>query len=544
MKSLRGKIVVGFVAISILCVVFTSCISYYEIYHISTEYMQKDGIKVAEQIKNDLDLTGIDDLAGVQNYVEGAKEMNNQISFIAFLSNDKVLADSEKNEVNKYYKNQYTEKVFKNKNIIGFIDKNYAGEKVFNVLVPLKEGAKIDNIVSVGMSMSNMNKEINNTIITILLVGLIIIIVSLIISQIIAKNILKPLSKFVKDFDAVSDGDLRVNFTISTNDEISKLGEVMNDTMKNLRNMILELKEDVIGIDKTAEKLSESNNVFSETSKESLDDLNVVSTSVSHQTIDIMEMQEMINEFGINLDVIYEKLDSVGSNSEGIRLSADTGTSKIIELTSSLETVQKSFDNVIIKVEQLSDSVHSIGQITNVINEVANQTNLLALNAAIEAARVGDEGLGFAVVAEEIRKLANQVLQSSKNINKLIHKVKEETKDVSSTSRLVSSDIQKQLKEFEEAISSFKGILSQVSEIVPHIKDVEETLEKSVNEKNDLLIKIKVISEVSKKIALSSEEISSSIDNQAASTNDLKELYEKLNNMSKILKVSIEKFIV
>jgi methyl-accepting chemotaxis protein len=544
MRSLSGKIIGGFVLISIVCVIFTSCLSYYEIYQISTENMSIDGARVANQIKNDLDLTGTDDITGVQNYVEAAKQMNNKINFVAYWSGKIILADSDKKEVGKTYENSYTEKVLKDKKAVGFIDSNSSGEKVYNVLVPYKTNTNTFNIVSVGMMMTDMNKRIYDAIKTILAAAILIIGLSLLLSKIIAKNILKPLNKFMSDFNSVSAGDLRVNFAINTGDEISELGEVMNNTMSNLRHMIKEIKTDVVKIDKTASKLSESSDIFSETSKESLVDLNEVSKGVSDQTIDMIIMEEMIGKFGVNLDTIYKKLDDVASNSEGIKISADSGTSQIINITTSLNVIQQSFTNVINKVEHLEESVNSIGQITRVINDVAGQTNLLALNAAIEAARVGEEGKGFAVVADEIRKLANQVLESSKSIGRLISNVKSETDEVSISSRLVSQDMKEQLVEFENAILTFKGILKQVGEIVPHIKEVEATLEVSVNEKNDLMYKIEAISGVSKKIAIAAEEISGALDNQETSTRDLKDHAENLNEMSKILTNSIEKFIV
>lgn len=544
MKSLRGKIIISFIILSLTCVLFTSAISYYEIYKISTENMRADGGKVADQIKNDLDLTGTGDITSVQSYVEAAKQMNNEISFIAFLDNNKELANSDKMQIGKNYINKYTKKVFKDGKTIGFTERTYKGEKVYNVLVPMKSGSSITNILSVGMSMKNMNSKITEVITTILIASIIILLFSLLISRTLASNILKPLNKFMEDFDILSNGDLRVNFSVNNKDEISKLAEVMNKTMDNLRGMIKVIKGDVIEIDKTAIELIESSENISRTSKESLKDINLVSMEISKQSSDIINIEGMINKFGANLDLIYEKLDSVANNSEGIKLSADTGTTKIVYLTNSLKLIKDSFDKVIGKIEQLSESVNSISQITNVINDVAGQTNLLALNAAIEAARVGEEGKGFAVVADEIRKLANQVLESSKSIDKLIFNVKNETKEVSSTSRLVSEDMQSQLKELEDAIASFRGILSEVSEIVPHIKNVEGTLEKSVNEKNDLLFKIEEISEVAKKVSGSSEEIAASIELQSSSTSNLNNIAENLNDMSKMLTNSVEKFII
>jgi methyl-accepting chemotaxis protein len=545
MKSLRGKIIAGFITISIVSVIIAASLSYYEIYQVSTYYMRNDGIKLADQIKNDIELNGVDDTESVQSYIESAKQMNVQIKFIAFINLDnKVLANTEKNNIGTIFKDNYVKKVSTSGISESHMFKDNIAGSVYNVLIPLTDGKKIINIVSVGMSLDDMNKKIFSALINILLASLLIIILAIIISSIISSNIVKPLNKFINDFQVLSNGDLRVYFTVNTKDEILKLSQVMNKTMENFRNMIIQVKEDVVNIEKTSYMLSEASDSYAITSHESLNTVGKVSDQITAQGIDIINIEEMTNAFGNNLDIIYNKLDSVAKNSESIKVSADTGATNITNLTKSLKTTQESFDNVINKVEHLVKSVDSINQITNVINNVARQTNLLALNASIEAARAGEAGKGFAVVADEIRKLANEVLLSSASIEKLIHNVKLETIDVTDTSKLVSNDMNTQRNIVSETVESFNWIVNQVKEIVPHIKEVEVTLEESVTEKNQLLNKIEIISNATKDVSQSTAEISVTIENQSQSTNELKDLSKNLDKMSDLLIVSIEKFSV
>jgi methyl-accepting chemotaxis protein len=545
MKSLRGKIIAGFITISIVSVIITASLSYYEIYQVSTDYMRSDGIKLADQIKNDIELNGVDDTESVQSYIESAKQMNSQIKFIAFVNTaNKVLANTEKNNIGTTFKDNYIKKVLASGTSENHMFKDNIAGSVYNVLIPLTEGKKIISIVSVGMSLDDMNKKILSALINILLASLLIITLAIIISSIISSNIVRPLNKFINDFQVLSNGDLRVNFTVNTKDEILKLSQVMNKTMENFRNMIIQVKEDVVNIEKTSYMLSEASDSYAITSHESLNIVGKVSDQITEQGIDIINIEEMTNAFGNNLDIIYNKLDSVAKNSESIKVSADTGTMNITNLTQSLRTTQESFDNVIDKVEHLVKSVDSINQITNVINNVARQTNLLALNASIEAARAGEAGKGFAVVADEIRKLANEVLLSSASIEKLIHNVKLETIDVTTTSKLVSRDMNTQRNIVSETVESFNWIVNQVTEIVPHIKEVEVTLEESVLEKNRLLNKIEIISNATKDVSQSAVEISTTIENQSQSMNELKDLSKDLDKMSELLIVGIEKFSV
>lgn len=545
MKSIKTKIMTGFILISLLAVISTSLISFYEIYVLSVDNMQAESIKLSSEIKNDIDLTGMDDIAGLQNYAEGAKDINKNITFIKIYDqNRKTIVSSYKKDIGSIVKNQNLEKCFKENKMIGFIGKGDTKESVYEALIPINTNGRDVSIIAIGMSMKNMYQKIYQAFIKIIIIGLLIILLSIGISAILITNIIKPLFMVITKFESLASGDLRVDFNRKADKEFEKLNLAAQKTVHSISDIIKDINNDIENMDKIGIEILKFSQQQEISSISFCKDIDKVSAEIIGQEREVEHMETMLEKFGNNLDLIFNKMESVARGSEEIEASAKVGTENITAQVEALNEMRKSFDVVIKKISLLSESISGISQITYVINNVAGQTNLLALNAAIEAARVGEQGAGFAVVADEIRKLANEVLLSSKKIEKLVGDVKNETIEVTSTTLKVSSEMEYKMNEFEGAAVSFKGILSKISEIVPGLRTIEATLEQSIEEKNGLKKKIEKLSETADTITESATEITANLEGQSQLTFDLKALSEELDQNSKILSQSIKRFTV
>ena len=179
-------------------------------------------------------------------------------------------------------------------------------------------------------------------------------------------------------------------------------------------------------------------------------------------------------------------------------------------------------------VNQIEEQMMTVNRITDIINGIAEQTDLLALNAAIEAARAGEAGRGFNVVANEIRKLAEQSKDSSHNIYKIINGLMIMTKEIVSDSKEMEKELELQRKIIYDVLSSFSEINILVKEIAPKISNIDTEFANITNSKEDI---VKTVDELSDMV----EDTSKSIDQITISAIDLSKLGDKVSQKADLL---------
>ena len=145
-----------------------------------------------------------------------------------------------------------------------------------------------------------------------------------------------------------------------------------------------------------------------------------------------------------------------------------------------MESINNNVDTLALVVEGLGKRSFEIGAITEVITAIADQTNLLSLNAAIEAARAGEHGRGFAVVSDEVRKLAEQSAQSAQQISQLITLIQEETKKAVKSMEKVSTEVEQGTSAVNEAGKSFNQIQATVNDVTLQVEEVTMTLKQTI----------------------------------------------------------------
>lgn len=543
MNSIRKKISIGIIAVACICNLILSGAFFYESKNALTKQADNDLKSLSAFLKQNIEGKGIENIKDIQNFIDIESSMGTQISYISIIDkNYNCIASNEKSKIGQQMKDKSIENVLTKgttENTIRSIGDN---KQAIDVSIPLSDGADRIGALSVGIPLDLLNSAVNKILMITVIISIATLVLSILVGLMISKNITNPLKSLMKDMDKVSNGDFTVKFAVKSKDETGRLADSMNKAITILCGMVNGIKNTAENLNAVSQNLSASSEEVSASSEDVAKAVNEVASGTQNQTAGLSGASKLLDGLVKNIDEVNEKIKGLGKSGSSIKNSANEGEVKLEELLKSIEDIRNSFEIVINKVNTLDDSVGKINEITDVINSVAEQTNLLALNAAIEAARAGEVGRGFAVVADEIRKLAEQVLESSKGISGLVEQVTTDTKDVHDTTNTVSAKVGVQIETVNNTVLSFKNILNIVSEIGPDIDEVEKKLIDTVKSKDDVVSNIDQVAGASEEVSASAEEISSAAQQQTKATEELASSAIKLSNMANELADNIEKF--
>ncbi|MDK2894917.1 MAG: methyl-accepting chemotaxis protein [Moorella sp. (in: firmicutes)] len=382
---------------------------------------------------------------------------------------------------------------------------------------------------------------------SVLFVSLIIILVALVLTLVMARTITTPLALAVDDLGLIAGGDFTRPVSekfLRMKDEIGRLVRAVHRLQADLKPLLSGLKEDAKTLAGNSETLSAASEEIASSSGEVAKAIQQVASGASEQAGHLQEILGLVENINSNLEKVYTELGYVKANTEETSRLAGVGKKELDILIASIKDVREAFKVVVEKLTDLSSSVNQVGEILEVINGIADQTNLLALNAAIEAARAGEAGRGFAVVADEVRKLAEQSRASSDKIRALLDTIAAGTNEVVNTSEEVRRQVVAQLENVEKTVKSFDDILHSVAAIAPTIDETYRQVDNTVKAKDVMLERVQSISAVSEETSASAQEISASAEELSASTQEIASTAQEVLRVARRLEEQVGRFKV
>ena len=408
---------------------------------------------------------------------------------------------------------------------------------------PIKDSSnKVIGILFLGVEKKVITSEINSLVLTIVVLSLIFVILSFILSTFFINPIVKNVKKILGSLRKISEGDLTETCVVSSTDEIRDISDELNNMRINIAELVSNIKVSSIDLKKNSDSLASVSHEMSTSSEEVSRAIQDVAIGSGSQAEDLIEVSGILNHFSEEIEAIAKSIKDIDASSKSISSMTDISSNDMKQLIESIENMSTTFNNFMEKLIHLGQNIGKITDITSLINSVAEQTNLLALNAAIEAARAGEAGRGFSVVAEEIRKLAEQAKNSSQDINTLITNISADNDVIIQSSEGMNAEIKKQMGIIDSTIKSFKDIIVSLDQVAPKIDAVNSGAVTINAEKETIIGRIEALSSVSEEVSASSEEISASSEEMSASAQEVSAMAQTLNSMTGNMMAQVNKF--
>lgn len=463
-----------------------------------------------------------------------------QGSRCAFVTSDgREITSEGENETNYFFGEDYYKSSLESKESEGIEQLNYQGQEYLYMYYKVGEtGCMLGTLIPKSEIVKQADGIRNMTIIIVVIASFIAIIVS----AILANGIGSEIQKVNNTVKKASEGDLTVVCNTKRKDEFSFLSKNITEMLRSMKKLIRQSAEVSNMVTNSSEALSLTSVQLVESSKDIMGIIEDMDTGIGQQAEEAkicLNKMENLGEKIANVNEGTIKISKFAINTKDV---VNSGIVTIDELGDKAKETSKITKSVIDNIENLEKESHFIESIIDTINSIAKQTNLLALNASIEAARAGDAGKGFSVVAEEIRKLAEGSLDASGKISKIVGGIKSLTQNTAETARQAEQIVLSQDTALHKTIQVFEDITQHVEELTNDIEKISLRIKDIENTKNETETAIGGISQVLQETAAASAKVQKSADSQLSEAEFLNSSAEELRNYSVQLQEAIHTF--
>ncbi|MED4887448.1 methyl-accepting chemotaxis protein [Lysinibacillus fusiformis] len=398
-------------------------------------------------------------------------------------------------------------------------------------------------VIGASTYLADFNKPAESILkLTVIVIGVAIIIGIFVIWQ-YANSMAKPINRVVQAMERFAEGDLtQESMSIRSKDEIGKLANAMNQMQAKLKDMIHNIAQASDLINTSSKELSQSANEVNMGAEQVAITMNELASGAEGQAHHSNELTSLMERFTADLRETNQHGEHIHQSSVEVLGLTNEGSQLMTSSNSQMSKIDGIVQNAVEKVKKLDAQAQEISKLVVVIKDIADQTNLLALNAAIEAARAGEHGKGFAVVADEVRKLAEQVAFSVNDITSIVTNIQQDFDVVTSSLEDGYQEVKEGTNQIKATSETFTTISNSINDVVDSVQLISSNLSKVTEDGQKMNSAIQEIAAVAEESAAGVEQTTATTEQTSSSMDVMAGKSAQLSTLALELKTLIAQF--
>lgn len=538
--------------ISIIPLLLSACIIAYNIIQLtalksSTEEIVEALVKVeelnssAKSLQKSLSVYSLNISESNKNDIEvdlaSTKSINDQLTPSLTTTDQKQLNTS----IAKKYEEilNYSNQAISEQNLAEIKRQSTRTKGLINDVIQLKRNITAEYSIM----QSNLQNKIDGIIYISIILIVLLLVGSITLVIFFTNRIVRPIRDITKNAEEIANGNLAVDIVqVKTRDEVATLQKSFEQMTLNLREVITHVSDSSNQVAASAEELMASADETMKGTELISTSIQQVSEGAEHQTNMAKESARSAEESSNAITLIAEK----AKDTMEITIATNEKTMQGSAFVQDTVAQMKLINDAVLETDQalvtLNERSKEIVHILKLITDIAEQTNLLALNAAIEAARAGEAGKGFAVVADEVRKLSEQTRKSVSDISDIANEIEKDTKQTVTSINGVKEKVDSGLTIAHHTEETFQDILTSVGQVKEQVGDISSITNNIHNIVRDVATQANNMSTVASDTFDSSSSVAAASEEQLASMEEVSAAAVSLANLAEDLQVRVSKF--
>ncbi|MCA0971262.1 methyl-accepting chemotaxis protein [Halobacillus litoralis] len=398
------------------------------------------------------------------------------------------------------------------------------------------------NVVA-GTYMMDFNSGADQILNTMLITLGLALIIGAVLIWWFTQRLTKPLKQLAEHSTHIAEGDFTSeDLEVQTKDEIGQLVLNFNQMKHSLKNLVQSVAASSEQVAAASEQMNANAEESAKASEQVTTAIQEVAAGSEKQSYGSTEATDAVQHLSADMSSVSKQVNKFADQTNETAATSKSGEELIQSALKQMHTINANTETTNETIKVLEAKSTEIGKIISMITDISEQTNLLALNAAIEAARAGEHGKGFAVVADEVRKLAEESNQSANSIMNLIQDVQVKTTEAVDYMNQNDQAVKSGVEIVEEAETSFQRITQEVLQLSGGMKDINDSIQRMTGQTEDLVGSFQTMNMISSQAAEHSEQVAAATEEQNASIEEISSTSEVLAREASKLQEQISHF--